>query len=418
MPAKAHAQHWEGAVSVGSIGGYTDNVAPNLVGPSVADYFLQLRPQVLFRYETPRSLTQLAYDFNAFLYANETDANSISHNARLSTRTQITQRTQLRLALGASTGQLNTLQLAQTPESATAEIVADSSEFVAVDVDQRLRVELNRHTKLLQRYRISIFDRVAETSGLPVSRGATIDTSLGISREWPRDALDVSTSVALNDLTNNRGTADASGLIQFDLSVGGRWQRTLSPRWTSTINGGLTVSRIPGQTVRNNLRPSGAAELAYFDQWGGLVLAYQHSIQPNLSIARNTNSDGASLRAWLPVPYLRGDGPVPRVAFSSTVGATYGRIVDLVNDTTPADWNSEFFDAGLVWLINGSDLVLSVRYQHTRQRADSDVVVSYNRNVFTVSLSGALSKGRARPPTLRSEAGEDREARRLRRLVD
>jgi len=410
-PAKAQAQHWEGSLSLSSIGGWSDNITPNLVGPAVADYFLQLQPRVLFHYETPRTITELSYDLSAFLYATETNANSMSHNAQLSSRTRLSPRARLRLNLGVSAGQLNTLQLAAGPDANTGEIVADTSDFVSFDLSQRLRWEVNRNTLLLQRYSINLFDRKVKDTGVPVSRGSAIGTSLALRREWKRDSADLSAGVSVNDLTNNRECRceDVTTLSQFDFDVGVRWQRSLTPRWTSTVDGGLTRHYIPGQQVVNTLRPSGAAELAYFDRWGGLVLAYQHSIQPNLSIASNTTTDGASLRAWLPVPYLRGEGPVPRVAITSTVGTSYGRVIDLVNNTTPPTWTTSFFDTALVWLIRRTDLTLALRYQHTRQRADTGVVVSYDRNAITISLSGSLSKGRPRAPILRSAAGEDRE---------
>jgi len=414
----ARAQDWTGTVSVDSTAGYDDDIVPSTPGNEAAS-FVQISPRALLRYETPRTINNVSYDVSTFYYSGEGPEGSMVHTFSLQNISRLSPRALLQVTGRGSAGAMSQLQLANNAAENSTDLTPTNSDYVSGNFSQILRYKLDATTTLVQRSVAARFSRYLPENEFPgvglldvqISRGTQIGGSMGLQKDWRR----TNGRVTLGVDRINLFIEGQDPTTQYDFSFTARWQRRLTSAITSTITGGFTLTKIPGQKVTNPFRPSGVAELAYFKDWGGVVAAFQHTIEPSLTTAQNTTSDEASIRTYLPV--VQGSGAIPTVAFASTIGAQYGRIVNLVATGTdptmeqPDEWTTVFADASLAWMAR-ENLFVTARYAHTRQRGERIgelfAVQGYDRNVFSVTLSGSFSQGRPQPATLRSSANDER----------
>ncbi len=375
QPRPAHSNpysvHAEGAV----ITGWSDNLAnassEPAVGENVAEegFYTEVRPAVLFTYEAPRSVHVARAEFSTGFYQSENI--SQTYNGRVSyTGAFVTSpSSQLGLGTGLSFGSTSQrLTSSGAGDGAQEATLGGDTTFIQYDVNQSSQFQLNQALSANQN---TLLSRTHTFTGDDSESVATsVGLSGGINRTWVRTALGLSAGVGyLNIVPEEDGETH-----QVPLSLNANATRDLSPSWSVGATLGLSLLytiEAPMAGADNEWTPSPVASVTanYLRPVGPVIATFSgiagYGLQTNLILGSITNTANATLRAGIPLPWVRRDGnPVMQVG--SSLGFAHSIPIDYRTDSGDVPtWNSYTADAAWNWAWRDA-LTLAVRYQYVR----------------------------------------------------
>lgn len=361
-PAAAQADpysiHFEGAAAVA----WTDNSAnrPEVAGENEtipeAGFFTQLRPSLLFTYETPRSVnvSTASVDINLF----ETDEPANAYNGALNHNSLFALSPVTEAGLGATFGfgRVDPLILAQAGE------VQGDTTFKSGAINQNARWQASTDLRFDQSFGANLVSTEQRDSETLAS---SISMSLGADRAWARTSLGLVGSASYVAIDQNGN--DSTQLIA---NLSANLRRDLDPIWSVSAAAGVGFILITEQPEPPNEdkfapTPTGSLTVNYVQPLGvvtaNVSATVGHAITPNLLLGNVTNTSSATLNAGVPLPWLwREQEPV--VAVAASAGIAHSR--PALGDSDP-NWNSFTANGAAVWSVDDG-LTVALRYQYAR----------------------------------------------------
>lgn len=367
MPGLARANpysvHVEGVVAAA----WTDNTnnRPEVVedpGQTLpeAGFFTQLRPSVLFTYESRRSVHVSAANLDINLYETEEPGNSYNgalvHNSLLA----LSPLTELGLGASLGFGRVDPLNAALAGQA--GQIQGDTT-FVSLGVNQSARRQLDADLRLDQGFS---FNHVDTDQPGGESAADSLGASLGVDRSWARTALGLVTNVSYVGIDQNGN--DSTQLIA---NVSANVRRDLDLDWSVSAAAGLGFIYVVEQPDPPNEdsfapTPTGSVTVNYLRPVGPVTAAISatvgHAITPNLLLGNVTNTSSGTLSGAIPLPWLR-RGQEPTVVLSSSAGAAHSR--PALSGGDQPTWNSYNANGAVSWSVQDG-IAVSLRYQYAR----------------------------------------------------
>ncbi|WP_437735162.1 hypothetical protein [Sorangium sp. So ce1335] len=396
--ARAQDAYLQG-VFTGSIG-VTDNVssaAEQSDGPGPeADGFGTASPGLIFTYTTPRTSNTLSYTFAASFFFLHSEASSYSNIATWTGRFVTSPRTTLTLGASGSQGQLNTIQLEQTPGTTTIGGTAGgTTNFVQGSFNEGFSFQPSPVWQLGQAATFLAYNPLVRRPQRTYSAANT----LSAQRIFRHDIASLALSVGYTHFDNVPENVPATDTDpepevryverdQLLTTLVASWQHDLGRRFSSQLDvGGVVATDVTGDAV-SLVRPAGLAALRYTHDRGEAELAYTYAATPNVFLQQIQLSHQLTLRAAAPI--LR---PSWRLSVEGSAGVQLARPLERDAEgelTTGPNTLAVLTDVALLWspVIVIPDFALALRYQHTNQRTDTRIV----RNALLVSVSGAFPR--------------------------
>jgi hypothetical protein len=398
LASEAHADHTSVHVTASGDVAVTDNVfsVPRDSNPE-SDAYTQVRPGVLFTWETPRMIQVLEADAEVLEYAthNNTDP-SFTLAGRWEALFLPTPRSQLGLGADASNGHLNALTARNTPDQTSVNVVpAGSAEVRNADATEFLSWQATKETRTNQqayvRWAATNDDAVMPTTTDSVEVGL----GLGFDRTFTRDdfGLQVGGSALRLERIAPAGSTAGSRLDQqLNPTATGSWRHDYTKHWSTSLSAGLVYVNPYGTDPHNPMAmdrraaayPVYGGTLAYTDVWGGATLTAARGVSPNLYIAQNTVSDGVTAKILLPMPWLdsRPRNGDPLFTALGSLGVERTQLVDPDTSDLQGSFQLARADIGLQWQPRAS-VKYTLRYEFVYQHGDaiaSAITPSYYRN--------------------------------------
>lgn len=369
-PELAHADpysvHVEGVVAAA----WTDNTnnRPEVVdepGQTLpeAGFFTQLRPSVLFTYETPRSMHVSAANLDINLYETEEPGNSYNGALVHNTLLALSPLTELGLGATLGFGRVDPLSAALAGQADQAGQIQGDTTFVSLGVNQSARRQINADLRLDQSFSINHVD-TNQPGG--ESAADSVSASLGADRTWARTSAGVVSSVSYVGIDQSGN--DSTQLIA-NLSANVR--RDLDIDWSVSAAAGLGFIYIVEQPDPPNEEsfaptPTGSLTVNYLRPVGPVTAALSatvgHAITPNLLLGNVTNTSSGTLTGAIPLPWFR-RGQEPTVVLSSSAGAAHSR--PTLGGGDQPTWNSYNANGAVSWAVQDG-IAVSLRYQYAR----------------------------------------------------
>jgi hypothetical protein len=417
LPAVARAESWSLHILGDAQLAWTDNLfsspATPVAGapPKEGDAYLQVRPGAILMFETPRSVHELQYTFDASMYLNHTEAWAILQRAGWRGFFTTSPRGELNTDLNASFGDATTLT---TQAGASAgEIGVQRSNSVHVlqlGAGENYAYQVSPALRLLQggALRYDATDQSA-TTGTTTSTGAEATGRVGLERTWRSDALAAGLAATYLNLTRPNG-ATTSRDDQLNLHLDASWRRDLSRTWSSVVDGGAVAIVPTTAGGRGTIQPTIGGQLAYYPDWGTATFQARRAVLPNLFIAQNTLTDSASASCWLPLPWLRDNPAEPRLTVQATLAGARVQLIDTVQGEVVSGFSEVLGDVAVGYNI-GQSIGFSARYQFIHQGADptpGSTIYGFNRSTVMLSFFGRWPERLAATVPIRQTLRVDR----------
>ena len=384
FPHLARADEGVNAIIAGNVSA-TDNANQDASGTKHPDGFVQIRPGLLFGYETPRGTYTAATDVEATEYLQHPADFAVTVHGRATAAWVVTPLTSANVALAASTGKTNILAGRQSPDQnvVTGLLPGGAGDVYQVGGGQGASHILTKTLSLSE----SLAADFVQTNGdaAAVTRSMQGSLALQIRRTLEENSIGLEVGATVVRLVQFIPGDAAAGVMdtgrldkQFIPRAAVFWRHDISRRWSSNLAGGLGAIVPFGDdpynpmTVRNRriYTPIGGGSLNYTDVWGYAALAVAHAVAPNLLIAQNTISDTATLSAAVPIAWIERHGRTPRYTLAASAGIFRSKIVDDTNADANATYSGEHLDIGVAYL-PGPSQTFSLRYTLAHQTAST-----------------------------------------------
>lgn len=380
----------------------TDNVFATSRDNAEADAFMQVRPGMLFSYDSPRFIQVLTGEVEFLEYVLHSDKPSVTFRAGWQGFYTPGPRSELVLGVDASTGQLNAMATRTSPDQTGINVIPPGRiDTRQGDANEYYSYQLGKETRFSQ----TGFGRWTATD----DEASTVTTdayeaggALGIEHTFNHDTVGLEAGASFVYLKR----LDPNGV-----QMGSRLDQQLNPRgvitWRHDINrlwsfaadaGGVWVNPVgtdpynPTDVRRSSPFPIFGGTLAYSDAWGHLMFSARRSVAPNLFIAENTANDSVTASLAMPLPYL---DAMPHMRNPKLVGlASLGFERTQLIDSEMGDLLGRFYvahvDAGVGYTPKPGQ-TYGLRYELLYQTGDSVgtmIIPSFYRNTiyFTFSL--------------------------------
>jgi hypothetical protein len=405
----AQADPYSFHVEAAAAAAWTDNAAnrsevaeENQTIPQ-SGFFTQLRPALLFTYETPRSVHVSTAGMDLNLYQTEEPANTYNGTLLHNSLFALSPVTELGLGASLGFGRVDPLILEQA-----GQIQGDTT-FVSGGINQNTRWQATRDWRLDQGFGVNL---VSTEQGGGDTLASSVAMSVGADRAWARTALGLVGSV--NYVTIDQSGNDSTQLIS---NVSANVRRDLDPVWSLSAAAGLGFIVVTEQPEPPNEAsfaptPTGSFTVNYLQPLGTVTAAVSatvsHAITPNLLLGNVTNTSSGTLTAGLPLPGLWRDQE-PIVAFGSSVGIAHSR--PSLGASEPS-WNTYSANGAVSWSVDDG-LALALRYQFVRidvQGAMMDTSVQPPEDFFRHTI---LLEASGRFPARQAVQLPDRAIRRV-----
>ncbi len=381
----------------------TDNAFSAASGNKSPDMFLQIRPGLLFGYETPRAVYTGFTEAEALDYVAHYKEVSVTVRVGARAAFVVTPLTDIAFTLDASTGKLNALQGRSTPDQTTTTLVpAGAGDIYQVAAGESAAHTIAPSLHIGEGLGASFVETFA--GGGALGRSAQASGTTSITKSYEADAFSLQVGVGyVRFLQYNPGNPDTgvptTGRLdrQFTPNASLSWRHDISRKWSGSLSGGVAAIVPVGtdpydltRTYQKVYAPTIGAQLSYVDTWGFANLAYGHAITPNLLIAQNTISDSGALNVNIPLAFVESRGQPPRYAVSGSLGYVHQQLVDTTTSAAQGSFSGEHFDLGVVFNRRPGQ-VFGLRYAFQHQGADAAALipvpaVTSNTISFTFAL--------------------------------
>ncbi len=400
--APARAQNWsfhaEGAV----VASASDNALSQAEGEGQpdpeADVFWQLRPGLLSTYETPRSVHEASYAFDALIFTTNSDRNTVTHSMVYQGLFQTSRFTEFGLSAGAGIGQVNA-GLQQRPAGADPLIQPEGGAgFRAVNAGQSFRWDVGRDWRFSQ---ASGAQYTTTDAGDNDTEGAVLGGSLGLEKGWRWNSVGLTVNGAYNDLERRFGAQPSETQQQVTTTTALNWRRDLSLRWSSNVAAGVsTITPLkffidgveqPSETL---VLPTGAASLAFVDMQAAVTASISRAVGANLFVAQTTVNNAFQLNATVPLPWA-GENQTGAPLYTAQTSLGYSRSQLFALQTSELEGSVDLYLVDLA-VVHTPDWIpgsLITRYQYQNQRGDDDPTLmrgfaSFDRHTVSIALQG------------------------------
>jgi hypothetical protein len=387
----AHADHHGFHFTLSGDVAYTDNVFAQSSGAE-GDAYGTIRPGVLFAYDAPRMIHDLAAEIELLDYARHSDSYSVTGRAAWNGLFLPGPRTSILTDASFATGKTTALN-ARDPSDVTQIVVTPAGQIdtLQVGADESLSYTAGKATRLGQNF----FSRYGTTDD---GMGSTTDTrAVGLSGTYERTSgYDLyGATVGLEWLRLERAVpgGDAGG------EQGNRLDRQINPRamaswrhdwgrtWSTALDAGLVYvipyakdPNAPAAEEETSLLPQGDATVAYTDLWGRASLGVHRTVAPNQFLAQNTVNTGVSAQVGVPLPWLTPPGHNPVLAALGTAGFEQTKIVDTESTDPSSTFDIFRADVSVAYAPKPNE-TFSLRYEYSHQTGNA------NADMLTPSYS-------------------------------
>jgi hypothetical protein len=394
-PAHAGNGTWH-ATAAGDVAA-TDNVfaVAGNANPE-GDAFMQVRPGMLFAYDSPRTIQELTAEVEFLEYMLHSDRPTVTERVGWKGFFLPGPRSEVLITANGSTGQLNALSSRSSPDQTGPTVLPPTQ---AIDVYQADSSEYGSWTTSKDtRASQSAFARWTATNdqlAMPTKTQVfEVGGSLGFERTFRGDALGIEGGGSYLKL--DRDTMVAPGPLhqrQANPRATANWRHDFDKQWSAALNGGaIYVNPLDGALRKPALFPIFGALVAYTELWGRATLSAQRVVTPDLFVAINTVDDLLLAQVALPLPWLD-DNPhmrTPKLVGLASVGIERAQLVDPTTSVTNGSIGLVRVDAGASWTPRPGQ-TWGLRYEFVFQSGDATGVIpttTFSRN--TVYLTFAL----------------------------
>jgi len=401
-PARADHASYHGTV-VGSVA-TTDNVFAAPREMAEPDIYMQVRPGLLFAYDSPRAIQELVGEVEFLEYVAHSDKPSVTFHAGWQGFFLPGPRSQVTTTVNASTGQLNAMTTRTTPDMAGINVVPPGEiDTRQGDASEYLSYQAGKDTRISE----TVFGRWTSTQDADPMVGVTTDAyeagvTLAAEHTFGHDtvALDGGASYLWLRLLDPNGVQMGSRLDkQLNPRSSLSWRHDINRVWSFDASGGVVYVNPVGTDPYNptdkrqaNLFPTASATVAYSENWGLATLNVHRAVAPDLFIAENTLSEGVTATVAMPLPWLDEvpHARNPKLVGLGTIGVERSELIDSEKGGTLGTFNLAHVDVGVGWTPSPGQ-TYSVRYEFAYQTGDSTatmMIPSYWRNTlfFTFAL--------------------------------
>ena len=401
-PARADNTSLNGTV-VGNVS-TTDNVFATPRANAEPDVYIQVRPGLLFSYDSARAIQQLTAEAELLEYMAHSDKPSLTVSGGWQGFFLPGPRSQVTTTVHGSTGQLNAMSTRTSPDMAGINVLpAGAIDTRQGDASEYLSYQAGKDTRVSE----TVFGRWTATQDTDLMVAVTTDSyeagaSLGTDHTFGHDTvgLDAGGSFLYLKRIDPFGTQMGNRLDQQANPFGTiSWRHDINKQWSFDANGGaVLVNPVgtdpdnPGDKRRSSVFPTLGATVAYSEPWGLATLNVRRAVAPNLYIAENTLDEGATATIAMPLPWLDETPHVrnPKLVGLGTIGVERSELIDPERGGTLGAFNVAHVDVGVGWTPTPGQ-TYGLRYEFVYQNGDSTatmIIPSYWRNtlIFTFAL--------------------------------
>lgn len=382
----------------------TDNVFAAPRDNAEPDVYMQLRPGMLFAYDSPRAIQELTGEVEFLEYVAHSDKPSVTFRAGWQGFFLPGPRSQVTTTVNASTGQLNAMATRTSPDMTGINVIPPGQiDTRQGDASEYLSYQAGKDTRVSQ----TLFGRWTATQDADPMIAVTTDAyeaglTLGGEHTFNHDTigLDAGASFLYLKRLDPFGTQMGNRLDQqFNPRGNVTWRHDINKQWSFNANGGAVYVNPIGTDPYNptdkrkpNLFPTLGATVAYAENWGLATFNIRRSVAPNLFIAENTVNEGVTATVAMPLPWLDEvpHARNPKLVGLGSLGYERSSIIDSEAGGTLGTFNVVHVDAGVGWSPSPGQ-TYGVRYQFLYQNGNSTatmVVPSFwsNTLIFTFAL--------------------------------
>lgn len=380
--------------------GWTDNVlnAPGAtrgqifpLRPPIADFFGDVRPQLVLTTGNPRAVQSLSYTFSYTYFFRNAGANAYSNTVSWAGAFLPSKRTDLLLTISAAQSEQTTATFGVDTTTQPILVRPGRINTATILFREQLGIDAAPRWRVQQTFSVSALIPIA-----PRTLATNLSTDLGLTADyrWRKTAIGFIARVnhfytleTRGNVTLPDGTIDSDGLITpsqgfFTNSAQLRWRQDFGNFWASELALGIlhTVSQ---NGTGNRVGPAANAALRYTRPQIAASLAYSHSTQPSPLLAQLFLTD--SVIASVVTPLGVGTN------LSASLSASYGYSRQLLPDGTEGLRAHQV--GGDITLLYTPIAGLSVylRGQTQLQRgfvSDPTPLAGIQRNAILIGLSG------------------------------
>jgi len=360
----------------------TDNVfaVPRDSNPE-ADMFMQVRPGMLFAYDSPRAIQELSAEVEFLEYILHSDRPTVTERLGWKGFFLPGPRSEVLITVNGSTGQLNALSSRSSPDQTGPTVLPPTQ---AIDVYQADASEYGSWTTSKEtRASQSLFARGTATNdqlAMPTKTDVyEVGGTLGFERTFQANAIGLDAGGSY--LRLDRDTMVAPGPLhqrQLNPKATGYWRHDFDKHWSASLDGGaIYVHPVDNTSVRQSAPfPLGGVMVAYTETWGRATLAVRRVVTPDLFVALNTINDSVLSQIALPLPWLD-DNPharMPKLMGLASIGLERAQLVDPDTQNPEGSIILGRVDAGVTWTPR-SGQTWGLRYEFVYQHGDMAGVI-------------------------------------------
>lgn len=382
----------------------TDNVFAQPRANAEPDVYMQVRPGMLFAYDSPRFIQELTGEVEFLEYVAHSDKPSTTFRAGWQGFITPGPRSEMTLGVTASTGQLNAMATRTSPDQTGINVLPPGAiETREGAVNEYLSYQVGKDTRIGQRI-YGNFTATNDPEPAVMVQTEAYDTGAGLSidHSFQHDSLALEAGGQFVYLKRLDPLGVQMG-SRLDQQVNPRavatWRHDFNREWSLNADGGgVWVNPVgsdpynPGQKRRSAPFPIFGGTIAYTQQWGRATFAARRAVTPNLFIAQNTVDDSAIATVAMPLPWLD-ETPhlrLPKLVGLGSVGFDRTQLLDPEIGNLLGKFYVAHVDLGISYTPKPGQ-TYGIRYQFLYQNGDSTatmIIPSFWSNTifFTFAL--------------------------------
>nr|HEX4314893.1 hypothetical protein [Kofleriaceae bacterium] len=364
----------------------TDNVLNAPDGqPKDGDILVQVRPGVLFVWETPKMIQELVGEVEALEFLRHNDQPSLGVHAASRAFYTPGPLSTLTTVVDVATGQASALTTRSAPDATgvalqPSQLIYTENGTISESGNHQATLSTSVHETASGQY-VHTDD---DGTGDPIRHQHTqtlaeIATLLGgVTHVWAHDSLQFDLGVQFLHLEEAAPLGSPPGSDRLDREINPQgtafWRHDFDKHWSGGLQAGLVVVDPVGRDPFNPTLSTDAQYLpvvnllaAYTDDWGRAVLTAGRTVTPNLFVAQNTENYISQLQVAVPLSF--GDdikrGP-PHVVAAGSIGYIRTTLLDNELGMDAGSFDIVHMDGGLAWTPR-SDLTYGVRFEYFKQ---------------------------------------------------
>jgi len=377
--------------------------------------FSDLRPGMLFTYNSPRHIHELLAEVD-FLYNINVERPQVTFRGGYKAFFLTGPRSEMSVDADAAYGEVSALQTSAAPgQSPTQVIPSGRTDTQSITSNENGSYQATKGTRVFQR----IFARYTGThSETPTATmmvsdvdTSSTETGVGIGLDHRRKSWGLQWDIGATFVHLERIDPDGIQMgSRVDNQLNPRsvlvWQYDISQNWSTALDAGAEyvhpVTKLFGQDLsdpynpmlerKSALFPIFGGLAAYTEVWGRAQLNVRRSVTPNLYIAQNTVADSATFTFAAPLKFLDKDAHkrTPKVVGIGSAGIERQRLIDPFAGELRGQFQVARADVAIAWSPRDGQ-TYGLRYELTYQKGDTVgemIVPSYVRNTvyFTFAL--------------------------------